>query len=119
MKGGGKSNNPDERKQIVVTVESSEEKPNHREGNKDITEMHFSITSIELMEHQQEIMHDLKESLSTLSPSWCLKKHKITPYHRAKMVDWMIEVISTFCRGTECLFKSIAIMDSFLFHTHE
>ena len=58
----------------------------------------------------------LEESVFKI-PSKFLCKHKITPYIRTKMVDWMIEVLSVFDSTVETLFLSVNIMDLFLWKT--
>jgi cyclin B len=40
-----------------------------------------------------------------------LQNHMITPNLRAKMVDWMIEVLSSYKMSEECFFRSVKFMD--------
>ena len=40
--------------------------------------------------------------------------HKISTSLRAKMVDWMIEVLSSYKMSEETFFKSVALMDLYL-----
>jgi len=42
-----------------------------------------------------------------------LKGHKITGVYRAKMVDWMIEVLSAFKSSNQTFFLSVQIMDRY------
>jgi len=58
----------------------------------------------------------LEESIFKI-PSNFLSKHKINPYIRTKMVDWMIEVLSVFDASEETFFLSVNIMDLFLWKT--
>jgi len=37
----------------------------------------------------------------------------ITSHLRAKMVDWMIEVLSSYKMGEECFFRSVKYMDEY------
>lgn len=50
-------------------------------------------------------------------PSDFLNKHKINPYIRTKMVDWMIEVLSVFDSTEETFFLAVNIMDLFFWKT--
>jgi len=45
----------------------------------------------------------------------CLKNHEITPVLRAKMVDWMVEVLTSFKCSDRTFFLSIRTMDRYLF----
>ena len=58
----------------------------------------------------------LEESMFRIPPNF-LDKHKINPYIRTKMVDWMIEVLSVFDSSEETFFLSVNIMDLFLWKT--
>lgn len=42
-----------------------------------------------------------------------LKNHQITAHLRAKMVDWMIEVLSSYKMSEESFFRSVRYMDKF------
>lgn len=42
-----------------------------------------------------------------------LKNHEITERLRAKMIDWMIEVLKIYKQKEQTIFKSIFIMDLF------
>ncbi len=46
--------------------------------------------------------------------SGCLEKHDITTLCRARMADWMIEVISAYQYTRRCFFLACAIMDNYL-----
>ena len=46
-----------------------------------------------------------------------LSRHTITETLRAKMVDWMIEVLATFESSTTTYFKAVRIMDAYLHMT--
>lgn len=43
-----------------------------------------------------------------------LEPHAITPTLRSKMVDWMIEVLSSYKMSEETFFKSVKLMDQYL-----
>lgn len=42
-----------------------------------------------------------------------LSEHKVSPDYRAKMIDWMVEVLSTFRCSDQAFFKTIQIMDRY------
>jgi hypothetical protein len=42
-----------------------------------------------------------------------LSAHKVTTEYRAKMIDWMVEVLSTFKCSDQAFFKTIQIMDRY------
>ena len=41
----------------------------------------------------------------------CLAKHNISLNMRAKMVDWMIEVLSSYKFSEQCFCYSVRLMD--------
>eukprot|EP00357_Protocruzia_adherens_P000031 CAMPEP_0115021702 /NCGR_PEP_ID=MMETSP0216-20121206/31065_1 /TAXON_ID=223996 /ORGANISM="Protocruzia adherens, Strain Boccale" /LENGTH=313 /DNA_ID=CAMNT_0002394151 /DNA_START=545 /DNA_END=1483 /DNA_ORIENTATION=- len=54
----------------------------------------------------------VKEQLTTVKN--CLDNHEITAGLRAKMVDWMIEVLTSFKCSEETFFLAVNIMDRYL-----
>lgn len=58
----------------------------------------------------------LEESVFNI-PSNFLERHKVYPYIRTKMVDWMIEVLNVFEGSEETFFLSVNIMDLFFWKT--
>jgi len=44
----------------------------------------------------------------------CLEKHNITPALRARMVDWMIEVLTNFKCDDQTFFVAVSLLDRFL-----
>ena len=46
-------------------------------------------------------------------PERCLVKHTIRPILRAKMVDWMIEVLSNYMFSRRCFFLAVSLMDNY------
>jgi len=44
----------------------------------------------------------------------CLARHKITPALRARMVDWMIEVLTNFKCEDQTFFLAISLLDRYL-----
>jgi len=61
-----------------------------------------------------EIENYTKELELKFLTSDCLKNHDITPPLRAKMVDWMVEVLTNFKCNDRTYFLSIGIMDRYL-----
>ena len=47
-------------------------------------------------------------------PRECLRNHEITPGLRAKMVDWMVEVLTSFKCKDQTFFMAISLMDRYL-----
>ena len=45
--------------------------------------------------------------------SRCLKNHAIEPAHRAKMLDWMVEVLACFRCSDQTFFLAVNIMDRY------
>ena len=42
-----------------------------------------------------------------------LEKHKIGEDYRAKMIDWMVEVLTTFKMSEQTFFVSVSLLDRF------
>lgn len=47
-------------------------------------------------------------------PKDCLRSHEITPSLRAKMVDWMVEVMTSFKCKDQTFFMAVSLMDRYL-----
>lgn len=47
-------------------------------------------------------------------PKDCLRPHEITPNLRAKMVDWMVEVMTSFKCKDQTFFMAVSLMDRYL-----
>lgn len=47
-------------------------------------------------------------------PKHCLRCHEITPGLRAKMVDWMVEVMTSFKCKDQTFFMAVSLMDRYL-----
>mmetsp|Transcript_5972 Transcript_5972/g.7234 ORF Transcript_5972/g.7234 Transcript_5972/m.7234 type:complete len:120 (+) Transcript_5972:282-641(+) len=43
----------------------------------------------------------------------CLMKHKITPALRARMIDWMIEVLTNFKCDDQTFFLAVSLLDRY------
>lgn len=55
----------------------------------------------------------LKEREQSLSPEQLLSGHEITGVYRAKMVDWMVEVMTAFKCAEQTFFLAISLMDRY------
>jgi len=80
--------------------------------DRDLTDIELqNVTSFK--EYGQNILSYLKEYEKKFPTDVCLSKHEITSTLRAKMVDWMIEVLTNFkCRDLT-LYLAVKIMDRF------
>lgn len=47
------------------------------------------------------------------TPNDFLKRHRVNPHDRGRLIDWMIEVMSSYSHSPSTFFLSIAIVDSF------
>lgn len=59
----------------------------------------------------ERILEALKIKENSSRTIECLAKHEIGPDHRAKMVCWMVEVLSQLGSATQTLFLSVRYMD--------
>ena len=76
-----------------------------------------SLTRKAFIEHDNDVIADLQARDSEGSSAQCLKNHAITPLLRAKMVNWMVEVLTTFECENQTFFLAVAIMDSYLLNS--
>ena len=70
-------------------------------------------------QYSTQILEDYSESIfNQLSTKenidGFLENHNISAFLRAKMVDWMIEVLSSYKMSEESYFRSVALMDTYL-----
>lgn len=70
-------------------------------------------------EYFSEIQETLRAKSAAEGPSKFLKNHSISPYTRAKMIDWMVEVLSAFKSSDQTFFVAVGIMDSFMKHNQK
>ena len=69
----------------------------------------------------RNVRHELSEDIDrylrwleeTVDVTDCLTRHKVTPALRARMVDWMIEVLTNFRCDDQTFFLSAALMDRY------
>jgi len=63
------------------------------------------------------VRHDLSEDIDNYLRSYqhefdikdCLQRHKITPTLRARMIDWMIEVLTNFKCDDQTFFLAVSL----------
>lgn len=53
------------------------------------------------------------EEVSAIDRTDILERHEITAHQRAKMVDWMIEVMSSFNQEDKTFFLAVSTMDRY------
>lgn len=73
-------------------------------------ERESKITNDNYGEEIDEYQRHLETLNSTMN---CLVKHKITPALRARMVDWMIEVLTNFKCDDQTFFLSVSLLDRY------
>lgn len=61
----------------------------------------------------QGIADHIMKLESTVDLTGFLDEHKISADYRAKMVDWMVEVLTTFKCSDQAFFKTVQIMDRY------
>ena len=91
----------------IFTKENLNEKYNQLESKKHLLKYGENI-------YTYNRLLSVKNSI----PENFLFKHKLTPYARMKMVDWMIEVLKFYNCSNETFFLSVSIMDQFLYKTN-
>ena len=67
-----------------------------------------------MKEYGEEVEIYQKELEKKFLPEDCLQKHEITMSLRAKMVDWMVEVLTNFKCNDQTFFMSVNLMDRYL-----
>lgn len=95
----------------------------HNEENLPTTRKNPKITSrrsilAPLSSNSSDLVPDIYANLLRLEThkitSECLSLHSISQTVRARMVEWMVEVISVFHMTLEALFLSVKVMDVYL-----
>lgn len=71
-----------------------------------------------IKDYGSEIEKYQKELEKKYLPEDCLKNHEITMSLRAKMVDWMVEVLTNFKCNDQTFFQSVSLMDRYLKGKH-
>ena len=70
-----------------------------------------ALTKKALIEYGPDVEENLACGESETTLSNCLKNHAIAPLLRAKMVNWMIEVLNTFECEDQAFFVAVGLMD--------
>ena len=65
------------------------------------------------MEYSEPIEFYLRELEECYNTRDSLKRHKITPALRARMVDWMIEVLTNFKSDDQTFFLACSLLDRY------
>jgi hypothetical protein len=87
---------------------------------------HLSRTNTTDFERQNiNVQHELKEDVDAYlrhlekqhDTSNCLERHQITTTLRARMIDWMIEVLTNFKCDDQTFFLAVNLQDRFLKNT--
>lgn len=65
------------------------------------------------MEYSESIDFYLRELEEQYNTRDSLKRHKITPALRARMVDWMIEVLTNFKSDDQTFFLAVSLLDRY------
>ena len=66
-----------------------------------------------MKEYGKDIDQYTRELEIEFLASNCLLKHKITPALRARMIDWMIEVLTNFKCDDQTFFLAVSLLDRF------
>ena len=75
-----------------------------------------ALTQKAVVEYGTDIEVALEAGEGLTNAENCLKNHAITPLLRAKMVNWMIEVLNTFECEDHTFFVAIMLMDMYYAH---
>ena len=81
-----------------------------REKTTDIERQNLNIEA-EYADHIELYTRQLEQLYNTQD---CLKNHKITAGLRARMIDWMVEVLTNFKCEDQSFFLAVSLMDRFL-----
>ena len=82
-----------------------------RKFSNDIQRQNVNVRH-ELNDDIDQYLRDL-ERKSENDVSGCLSRHKITPVLRARMIDWMIEVLTNFRCDDQTFFLAVSLQDRF------
>ena len=71
--------------------------------------MHVNLNyGTDIDEYQRDL-----ENEAAFNTSGCLKRHKVTGNLRARMIDWMIEVLTNFKCDDQTFFLSVSLLDRY------
>jgi len=80
-----------------------------REKTTDIQRQNINVRT----DLNEDIDQYLRYMESNLDVPDCLKRHEISPSLRARMVDWMIEVLTNFRCDDQTFFIAVSLMDRY------
>ena len=80
-------------------------------------ELKKTYTRLVMADYSSDLSDYFSESASAHQCDNMLLRHEITSSLRSKMVDWMIEVLSSYKMSEETFFKSVYLMDAYLKHS--
>ena len=69
------------------------------------------LTQKTMGDNEEDIKQDLRESEELGRAANCLRQHGIPKKLRAKMVNWMVEVLSILGSEEQTFFKAVGVMD--------
>ena len=93
----------------------TQENSETQENPEDPLEFRISdMTSHMLSSFSDDLMSVNLQAMESQRTSHCLKNHDVSSKLRGKMVDWMIEVLTTYGCANETLFKAVKYMDMYL-----
>lgn len=75
-------------------------------------DLKFTYTQLVCKDYSTDILRHL--CTSSVPMPTVLGTHGITANLRSKMVDWMIEVLSSYKMSEETFFRSVYMMDAYL-----
>lgn len=81
-----------------------------RDSTHDVERQNLNLQA-EYADHIDQYTRQLESQYTT---EQCLLNHKITPALRARMVDWMIEVLTNFKCDDQTFFLASSLLDRFL-----
>jgi hypothetical protein len=91
---------PEQEKAILEYLNSLKAKPVHQ--NKVVNQV-----------YAKRILFNLCSKEADSTPKLFLQKHSIMPTHRARMCDWMVEVLSTYSPSAQTFFLALSILDRY------
>lgn len=111
----------------VLEPVAREDKP-HEEAIPEITEREIEKVPVPIVDLNEQCNNSIKDYISDIiktlkikdresTPVYSLKNHKIPVNLRSKMIDWMIEVLSSYKCSDQTFFIAVHLMDLFLERT--
>lgn len=73
----------------------------------------LSLKESLITDYGRQIHHHMKKLESETDVTTFLSRHDVAQDYRAKMVDWMVEVLSTFKMSEHTFFVAVSLLDRF------